>query len=349
MGKEIQLDPTRPHLLRAALDTGRPVLMERVTPEMLQGFAQSEAHLKALRALEPKSILVVPLVAHGNMLGALALISASESHTYRSSDVRLVENLAVRASLAIENARLYGLATRAIRARDEIIGIVAHDLRNPLGAILMQAAVVQAQAQGSRRPVEAIVRAAHRVNRLVNDLLDLTRLEAGHLSIEPSSLPAPSLIADVVEAQRTMASAASITLRTELPSTVPNVWADRDRLLQIFENLIGNAIKFTSPGGCITVGASAREDEVVFSVADTGAGISSDALPHVFDRFWQAGRPNRTGVGLGLSIVKGIVEAHGGRVWVESTPGHGSTFFFAIPTAPRPAQWPERRPDAAGP
>jgi len=116
---------------------------------------------------------------------------------------------------------------------------------------------------------------------------------------------------------------------------LPDVWADRDRLEQVFENLVGNAVKFTPRGGTIVVGATPRAGEVLFWVADTGAGIASGDLPHVFERFWQARRPGRRGAGLGLPIVKGIVEAHDGRIWVESTPGRGSTFFFTIPSAPR--------------
>jgi signal transduction histidine kinase len=110
------------------------------------------------------------------------------------------------------------------------------------------------------------------------------------------------------------------------------VWADRDRLLQVFENLIGNAVKFTNPGGHVTVGASPGQGEDIFWVSDTGAGIAAEDIPHVFDRFWQGCGTRRCGAGLGLSIVKGIVEAHGGRVWVESAAGQGTTFAFSIPT-----------------
>jgi signal transduction histidine kinase len=126
----------------------------------------------------------------------------------------------------------------------------------------------------------------------------------------------------------------SLELRTEVEANVvEEIWADRDRLLQVVENLIGNAIKFTQPGGRISVGAATRDDDVVFWVADTGGGIASDNLPHVFDRFWQASRTGRAGAGLGLSITKGIVEAHGGHTWVESIAGRGSIFSFTIPRA----------------
>jgi signal transduction histidine kinase len=124
-------------------------------------------------------------------------------------------------------------------------------------------------------------------------------------------------------------------LQLQTPRELPPLWADRDRLSQVFENLIGNALKFSVGGGRITVGAAVREDEVLFSVRDTGAGIQPEHLPHLFDRFWQARRAEREGAGLGLPIVKGVVEAHGGRIWVESTPGEGSCFFFTIPRADR--------------
>jgi signal transduction histidine kinase len=126
-------------------------------------------------------------------------------------------------------------------------------------------------------------------------------------------------------------SSSSLDLRVEVDPDVTEVWGDRDRLLQVFENLIGNAIKFTKAGGRITAGATSRDDEVVFWVADTGCGIASENLPRVFDRFWQATRAGRQGAGLGLAITRGIVGAHGGRVWAESTVGSGSTFFFTIP------------------
>lgn len=170
------------------------------------------------------------------------------------------------------------------------------------------------------------------MHSLIEDLLEVTRAEAGQLSSQPGPLPAAQVLTDAVEAQAALAAAASIELRLDLPSEVPAVWADRHRVLQIFENLLGNAIKFTKPEGVITVGAKPDKHEVLFWVRDTGSGIAADELPHLFDRFWQ-GRTARGGAGLGLPIVKGIVEGHGGRIWVESTPGQGSTFSFTLPRA----------------
>ena len=132
---------------------------------------------------------------------------------------------------------------------------------------------------------------------------------------------------------RSIAAAATVDLRVEVARDAPDVWADRDRLLQVFDNLVGNALKFTPPRGHIRVGAALDEHEVRFWVADTGVGIATGDLPHVFDRFWQARKLERSGTGLGLAIVKGIIEAHGGRIWIESALGSGTTFFFALPAA----------------
>ncbi len=223
--------------------------------------------------------------------------------------------------------------------RDEVLGIVAHDLRNPLSMILVEAQLLQRKEPGPERrsgqSAEVIRRAANRMNHLIQDLLDVTRIEAGQLAIQQSRLSAAQVVSDVVDVHSAPAASTLIELRLAVSQEVPDVWADRDRLLQVFDNLIGNALKFTPPGGCITVGAAPRDAHVLFWVGDTGPGIAIEDQPRVFDRFWQARPATRSGAGLGLPIVKGIVEAHGGRVWVESEPGQGSTFLFTMPTSQR--------------
>jgi signal transduction histidine kinase len=287
--------------------------------------------------------MVVPLLVRGRLLGAMALVASRAARRYDQNDLRLSEELATRAALSIENARLYRAAQRATQARDDVMGMVAHDLRNPLGVILMQAPLLRRQESDrrppSRDPAEVITRAATRMNRLIQDLLDVAQMEAGRLVIAPDSVFPEQIVRDSVDAQQALAAAASLELRADVPPGVPAVWADRDRLLQVFENLITNAVKFTRPGGRITVGATLTDRSVLFRVADTGVGISPDDLPHVFDRFWQANKGGRHGAGLGLPIVQGIVDAHGGRIWVDSQPGRGSTFFFTIPVAARTEQW----------
>jgi signal transduction histidine kinase len=164
-------------------------------------------------------------------------------------------------------------------------------------------------------------------------------MEGGRLSVEQGRVSVRQAVADAMHALEPLAAAASLGLRLDVPRGLPEVWADRDRLLQIFENLIGNAVKFSHPGGHVTVGAAPRDSDVLFWVADAGPGIAAADLPHVFERLWQAEKARHMGAGLGLPIVKGIVEAHGGHVWVESAPGQGTTFFFTIPTAPGAAPW----------
>jgi PAS domain S-box-containing protein len=229
---------------------------------------------------------------------------------------------------------------RAVTARDDVLSIVAHDLRNPLSTIMMQASLLERSGPEPERrdptPRQIISRSAQRMNRLIQDLLDVALVEAGQLKVERERLSAVDLARDAVAAQAPLASSAGLELRLDVGRDVHDVWGDRNRLLQVFDNLIGNALKFTNEGGRITVALAARDEDVVFSVADTGSGIAPENVMHVFDRFWQVTtRTKRVGAGLGLPITRGIVEAHGGRIWLESTLGHGSTFFFTIPAAPR--------------
>jgi signal transduction histidine kinase len=328
--------------------TKRPVLVSEVTPATLDAQAQGAAHRQLLRELNPQSFMALPLLAHGGIVGSLVFISTTPGRHYTPADIPFAQEVAMRAALAIEKARLYTVAQHAIRMRDDVLSVVAHDLRNPLGTILLQAGLLRrSDRQGeSRRPAEVIERAATRMNHLIQDLLDVARMEGGRLTIEQERVSAHQAVAEVVQAQEPLATSASLELRLDLEPDLPDLCADRDRLHQIFENLIGNAIKFTEPGGCITVGATAREGDVLFWIADTGVGIAADDLPHVFERLWQGSSVGLHGAGLGLPIVKGLVEAHRGRVWVESALGEGTTFFFTMPAA---TQTDARPPQPAAP
>jgi len=305
-----------------------------VTAAYIDAIARSDEHRRLMTDLAMTSIIWVPLHARGVLLGILAVALTNPRRRYDQADTDFCEEVGRRLALAIDNARLFETAKSAITARDEVLRIVAHDLRNPLGTILMRASLLKQDGRGrngeGRESAEGIITAANRMNRLIRDLLDATRSEAGTLTLDRIALPAAAVVREAVEAQRALADKASLELRAEIPDELPQILGDRDRLLQIFENLIGNAAKFTKRGGRITVGATPREHEVLFWVSDTGEGMSADDLLHVFDRFWQ-GRTKHEGAGLGTVIVKALVEAHGGRVWVESTRGRGSTFYFTIP------------------
>jgi PAS domain S-box-containing protein len=248
----------------------------------------------------------------------------------------------------------------AIAARDDVLGIVAHDLRNPLSTIIMQASMMERPAPEPERrdetPRLVITRSALRMNTLIQDLLDVALVEAGQLKVERVRVSAPDLVREVVEAQAPLAASSKLELRMEVGGDVREVWGDRNRLQRVLENLIGNALKFTTAGGHITVAAALKDRDAVFSVADTGPGMLPEAAEHVFERFWQAtSRTSRLGAGLGLAIARGIVEAHEGRIWVESALGRGTTFFFSIPAAPpgptlqpRPSRQRADRPSGVG-
>lgn len=229
------------------------------------------------------------------------------------------------------------IAEEAVLARDAVLSIVSHDLRNPLGAVLTGVAflldIVLAEEPVPVQPahLRPILRAAHRANRMIDDLLDVTRIESGTLSVAADYQPVAPLLAEAMDVLRPSANERGVRLEHAVRGDPAAVAADHGRILQVFANIGGNAIKFTPPGGRVLLVAEPAECAVRFSVCDTGPGMDSEQMEHVFDRFWQAQRGDRRGVGLGLSIVRGIVEAHGGSIDVRSVMGEGATFSFTLP------------------
>lgn len=301
---------------------------------------EADEDLAALSAAGITSLMVLPLLARGQTLGVLTFATAQSRRRYTSHDLELAEELARRASIAIDNARLYEQAMRATVVRENLLAIVSHDLKTPLGAILLNLSALlrstETQSGGvARERLEVMQRSANRMSRLIEDLLETASIEAGRLSIELKHVAVAPLVAEALASLTPLATAKSIRLVTELATDLPAIEADGERLQQVLANLVGNAVKFTPPGGTITVRAVSKNDVVTLSVADTGPGIAEDEIAHIFDRFWQARRTARLGTGLGLFIVKGIVEAQRGKVWVESKPGHGSTFCLSLPVARR--------------
>ena len=321
----------------ATVMAGESVLLPEITDAMFAPAEIDEQMATIIADLRPRSMIAVPLSVGGKVSGGLVLCWSESDRRYSEEDLPLFEELARRASLAVDNARLFHEATQATRARDEMLSVVAHDLRNPLNTIFMgSSAMIEdiAEPDSSLGKYARIVkRAAERMNRLIQDLLDIRRTESGTLSIEVRDESVAALINEAMEMLQPLATAASLELRSEIDEKVTTVSADTARLLQVLSNLVGNAIKFTPRGGVITVRIEPLGDEVRFAVRDTGPGIAPDQVPHIFGRFWQANRKDRRGIGLGLAIAKGIVEVHGGRIWVESTLGAGSTFYFTIPVA----------------
>jgi len=248
------------------------------------------------------------------------------------TDQRAAER-SVRESL--EHARMAHAATeRAVRVRDEVMAIVAHDLRNPVNTILMSAgAVAEFPLSDAERTqqLSLIRRSARSMDHLIRDLLDVASMEAGTLSVTPSREDVGDVIDEAMNACRSRAASQGVALAMEIANDMPAISVDRERIVQVLGNLLGNAIKFTRHGGRVCVRAHPAGDFVQLSVADTGEGIPSENLEMIFERFWQAKRGSRGGIGLGLAIVRGIIEAHGGAVGVESRVGEGSTFWFTVP------------------
>ena len=279
--------------------------------------------------------LTVPIASGGELLGSIRFTANVAHGKYSPEEESIALELGRRAAVALQSAQSYHDARAATAARDEMLAVVAHDLRNPLNTIYMGSSLAleligEQAATPGRRQLEIIQRTAEHMNRLIQDLLDATRLEAGQLALEMAPTRPSAIIADALEMLLPLAQYAGITLETKI-SEVPPIRVDRLRLLQVLSNLVGNAIKFTPRDGRIILSVTAREHDVQFCVSDTGSGIAADQLPHIFGRFWQARSTDRRGLGLGLAIAKGIVEAHGGTIWVESTLGAGSSFLFTVP------------------
>lgn len=326
--------PERPIGVRQVIETGEPELVPEVTEAWIRATTDDEEHYQMIRELHPRSAMVVPLVARGNVLGTLSLAATERGRRYDEDDLVLAQELARRAALAIDNARLYQSSQEATRIRDEVLRIVAHDLRNPLHTVRLSVGLllemVGAERTDERRQLEIIERSIDRAERLIRDLLEVARAHAGALPIERGPVDPVELVRESVEAHREQAREKRLRLEAQVPPELPRIHADRGRIMQVLANLIGNAIKFTEEGGRVTVGAEEEDEFVRFRVTDTGPGIAREELPNLFNPFWQARRARRTGAGLGLAISKRIVEAHGGEIEVSSTVGVGTTFTFTI-------------------
>ena len=296
--------------------------LTRSAVELTSGLAAGALILAALFGW-------LPVVAAGGSLVAVVLsgvLALGVTDMVR----RVVMNEVGRVTLD----GLYDEAQKIIDAREEILRIVAHDLRNPLNTISMATTLliedpVPEQARVSH--LRIIKRSGERMNRLIQDLLSVTTIEAGRLSIAPQKMSVPELFREASETLGPIAREKSITLTVNVADDLPSVRADHARVLQVIGNLVGNAVKFTPSGGTITLSAIRADGRVQCSVTDTGPGIPAGQIPRLFGKFWQAKRGDGRGVGLGLAIARGIVEAHGGTIEVQSEIGKGSVFTFMLP------------------
>lgn len=332
-----------PAIVIDVLRTREPALVTEVTGDWLEAHTETMEEAALRRATGVRSLLIVPLVARDQVVGALTLMRAS-GEPYCDADLPLATDVASRAALALDNARLYRDARHATQARDQVLGVVSHDLRNPLSAIAMCSRALldgpTAEPDPARRELAtAINESAGWMSRLIQDLLDVSTIDAGRLSVQCATEDVRAILDRVTSMFARAASERGLALNVAVDDGVSEIRADGERLIQAIANLVGNAIKFTARGGVIRLHARLVGDapgaEVAIDVEDTGTGIAPDELPYVFERYWHKARGgSERGSGLGLAIAKGIVDAHDGRIEVRSAVGVGTVFTIVIPRNP---------------
>ncbi|WP_437586042.1 ATP-binding protein [Sorangium sp. So ce1000] len=314
--------------------TGRLLIFE--SPEAYQA-----AYPNAPMGDWAKTRICVPMTLGDVTFGVLG-VTYLDTCRISEDDRRFMTTLAVQCAQALERARLYEAEQRARRLREEALAIAAHDLRNPLTSIMLAASLLERSApreaagQPIRDRAQQIKRAAERTIEMLGELLDAAIIEAKGLKLDVQPCEVGPLVSEVIEMLAPLAEQKEIRLRTLLPGSAVQLSCDRGRMLQVLSNLVGNALKFTSEGREITISAELEGPRVRLSVSDAGTGIRPEDIPRLFDRYWQARATRCAGAGLGLYIVKGIVEAHGGQISVDSELGVGTTFSCTIPVARGP-------------
>lgn len=321
--------------LARVLATGRAERYESVA--MQREADPDDVHLEALAAAGVTSAMLVPMTARDAVFGVITFASRSLHMCFGADDLELAELLGRRAGMSIDTAHLYDEAQAATRAREEILAVVSHDLKNPLGVVLMTAEnmleldVPQELAAPMVRTAERLKRSAQRMSRLIDDLVDFDSMRTGRLAIEARPCAPMDIVVAAFEMASPLARARGLTLVPRLEPELPACAADKERVVQALGNLVQNALKISSRGEAVGVVVRRVGDELVFSVEDRGPGVPADELPRLFERYWRGEGRAYKGTGLGLTIAKGIVDAHGGRIWAESEVGRGSTFSFALP------------------
>ncbi len=351
------VDPARPDQVRQVLErhTVDGLVVEprhpgtRIEPEfpevLLDLIAHDEEHRAALRSLDIRSTVAAPLTARGRLIGSLWFGSGPSRHPFAAHDRELVEDLAQRAALAIDNAYLYQGAQKAIQARDEFLTIAAHELKTPVTSLVGYTQVVQRRAtrektlsERDRRGLQVIAGQAERLSRLINSLLDVSRIQSGHFTLNCRSIDLCEVIRDVADEVHPILEHHELML--ECPDAPALINGDVLRLEQMLQNLIQNAIKYSPGGGTIFLSVERRTGDVAITISDQGLGIPASAVPQLFQRFYRADNiagSNISGMGIGLFVVHEIVSRHGGRVEVNSVEGEGSSFRVYLPLLKAPA------------
>ncbi len=333
-------DPDSPHGVSGVLRSGRPEFYPEISDALLEAAARDAAHFRIIQQVGMRSAMIVPLLARGRTLGAITLVAAESGRRFSEQDLSLAEELARRAALAIDNARLYRESRRALELRNQFLSIASHELKTPVTLLKGYAQLLQSQAkkmgaQSLLRPLEVVGRQVDRMISLIDDLLAVSRIESGRVELNLAPFDLGAMVDEVVS--EILAGAPDITIRVERLAGDLRVMGDRARVQQVVTNLLMNAVKYSRDRREVGVRARHEGDQVLVDVTDYGIGIPREQQPHIFELYFRASNAptkNYSGLGLGLYISKTIVERHGGAIWVESAEGKGSTFHFSLPALP---------------
>jgi signal transduction histidine kinase len=339
----IPIDTNTAHPVLEVLRTRKPKIVESVSDELLETMTANDRERELARMLGVGSFLVVPMIARGHPLGAIGLLASTPERKFTDDDVTLATDIAGRAALAIDNARLYENAQKANQSKTDFLAVVSHDLRTPLNAIigyadLLDEGIPVALPPASRQSVQRIRTSARHLMYLLNELLVFARLDGGSERAHPVPCDVRTVVREAAVVMERLAQERGLAFRILLPDSPVDVETDGDKLRQVLLNLGGNAVKYTTQGRVELEVRSDSPDHVLIAVRDTGPGIAPEHLDQIFEPFWQLDRTQRSqggGTGLGLSVVRRTLDLLGGDVRVESTVGEGSVFTVRIPRRAR--------------
>lgn len=358
----IQLDLKEPNRFSPfeVIRTRKPLVVLDVQADILSRTDVSPNYQAYLKDLGVTSFISIPMISRGRVVGLFNLAMQNKKRRFGQKDLGFFEEVADRCAVAIDNADLYQQAQAAAHARELVLSIVSHDIRNPMANIDLAVQMLHSTVQSTtadRIPLSAemvdktvtrIKSSLQSMDRLIADLLDFGKIQSGTLSVRIEPVEVAALVKTAVEPFEEKCRRKNLRLVTQIDAAVTQVRCDATRLVQVLWNLIGNSLKFTPAGGEIRLSATAEIDRVQFTVSDTGCGVNNEELGKIFERFWQSKEAAEMGYGLGLSIAKGIVVSHGGKIWAESTEGHGTEVHFVIPiehNQPSPILQPRLEPE----
>lgn len=335
--RDQSIAPESGHPVHEVLRTGKPILVRRVAVGDLNSISEDARHRSLLAELGIASYMMVPLVARGRSLAAIALVSADPDRPFGDDDLTMAQDLALRAALAVDNARLYREARDASEAKTQLLAVISHDLRTPLSSIigysdLLALGIPEKLGDASLQQVDRIRTGAKHLLYLIEELLAFSRVDSGREALQVREITLSEITENVAHVMEPLARERGLDFTVELPGETVVLRTDAGKLRQVLVNLTGNAVKFTEQGE-VRLEATPEDGHVVFHIRDTGVGIAADHIDQIFQPFWQVKDTKAAGdgTGLGLSVVRRLVGMMGGEVSVESAVGQGSTFRIRLP------------------